>query len=137
MVGYDSEGNELFQSRHSSVRNSLAVVPYKQRQAQVRNQKATQHLEKIQRSKLEKEEQRRLEEERKKLLSVRRKQKLKEQLEMRKVALGVGGKSVSINDSKPFLYQDEDPKLNNQLDKKLLLPSIVLIDLNEEEDRDR
>lgn len=58
----------------------MAVLPYTGtgKIPSLKNQKAIQQIEKIQRNKLEKEEQKRLEDERKKLLSARKNKKLKE-----------------------------------------------------------
>ena len=135
MIGYDSAGDGRSR-RSQSIRNSMAVLPYTggNKGSGVRNFKALQQIEKIKRSKQEKEEQKRLEEERRKLQSERQRKKLKEELTKRKIEHGV----VSQNtDLKALIYNDTGDLSKKQQNQKILLPQIRLLDLEEEETRDK
>jgi hypothetical protein len=74
--------------------------------ATMRNQKAMQQIEKIQRSKIEQEEQRKLEEERTKLVSQRRKLQLKELIDKRKLEHGVGPKTEEGPGKDLLIFKD-------------------------------
>ena len=52
MLGYDSENNDKPVSKHLSVRNSMAVMPYTGKQtSNLKNFRALQEIEKIKRNK--------------------------------------------------------------------------------------
>lgn len=94
---WEENGGELLlhEDADPAVRDSMALMLYqgtssKLNAATMRNQKAINHIDKIQRTKIEMEEQKRLEEERKKLVSVRKNKKLKELIDKRKLEHGVG-----------------------------------------------
>lgn len=61
-------------------------------------------------------------------------------MEKRKLELGIG--SSSTQEAKPLIYKEgsvlaESDKLKKLTEQKLLIPQIKLIDLEEEEERDR
>ncbi len=82
-----------------------------------------------------------MEEERRRLHSARQKKKLKEQLDKRKVELGVVARGAATDQSgHALIYEGEDTaysRLQKQLDRKMHLPVIRLLDLEEEEERDK
>ena len=117
-------------------------------QITMRNQKAQAQIDKIARSKIEMEEQKRLDEERKRLVSVRRKQKLKDVLDKRKLEMGIAPKSLDPSDENQIkdklIYRDGEvldtsegtEKLRKAM-SKMMAPEIKLLNLDEEEDRDK
>ena len=94
------------------------------------------------------EEQKRLDEERKRLVSVRRKQKVKEVLDKRKLEMGIAPKSIDVSDENQIkdrlIYRDGEvldtsegtEKLRKAM-SKMMAPEIKLLNLDEEEDRDK
>jgi len=116
-------------------------------QITMRNQKAQAQIDKIVRSKIEMEEQKVLDEERKRLVSVRRKHKMKEALDKRKIELGIAPKDFEGDEEKikeKLIFKDGEvldtsegaEKLRRAMNK-MLAQEIKLLNLEEEEDRDR
>lgn len=115
---WEENGGELLlhEDADPAVRDSMALMLYqggtmnKLNAATMRNQKAINHIDKIQRTKIEMEEQKRLEEERKKLLSVRRNKKLKEVIDKRKLEHGVGVVAESEDKAVPdqLILREDD-----------------------------
>ena len=116
-------------------------------QITMRNQKAQAQIDKIVRSKIEMEEQKVLDEERKRLVSVRRKHKMKEALDKRKIELGIAPKDFEGDEDKikeKLIFKDGEvldtsegaEKLRRAMNK-MLAQEIKLLNLDEEEDRDR
>ena len=150
MLGYESDDKAsvgrapgtLSQTKNNqtlkgSGRNSMALMPIAENQ---QNLRALHELEMIKKYKKDKELEEKRKIEKEIILQNKKDTRLIEELERRKVEVGVpeiDNKKGIRKELKALIYKSDEvvePKVKN---RKLVSDTMALVDLNEEEDRDR
>lgn len=114
--------------------NSMQLLPYTGGK-KMTSQKAKHDIEKIRLNKVERENAQKLQEERKRAQEERARKKLKQEIEKRKIQLGVS--TLNQKDEQKNIVFEESAITMKLSEARKLEPEIGLVDLAEEEDRDK